>query len=651
MSDYYVDAASGNDGNAGSAVSPWKTMQKAADTAVAGDIVYGRGTETVATVIDFDTNAGTEANRIRFIACDSSWTPTIGGWALDGAGAIANLIKYYSTPAIKYVQFEGLVMGGVTAGILIQSSTYITGWTFIDCEFKNALSFVVSGFLRSCLVLRCYMHDITSLIGTASRMYGAQFVDCTFRDCTNGWVSSNGGSSFVGCLFDTITNYGIKQISDDLNFGNISTGNTFYACGIGWDEQGSSNFPCLWNRFISCTIAIKVSSTGSTVEDYNYFGNCGTDISVEAGSGCHSGGHSVSSAATGVIDGPNGDLRLTKDALMQRVSVSRNDGINTDYRTAGALVRYVDYPALSRVMETDTVDGEGGTLPLASVLTSAGGTFDEAARNKDPGIADVTLGKSYKIYNFDLVGTKPGGSLDAPGMPTASVTRVMPTNNRVTWTPGSLAATYTVQRKLSTDTEYTTLLSGISASCTYSDNTAVAGTIYDYRVQSVNAAGTTSSAAVRVTTLSNGPDVGDIWDAFKARLRADSVLSAYVSRWFFQKAPTQINQNDFPFVHAYPVAIQNDNFLSMPAHKTFDLVIEVSGKVFTTDTDKENFVGTTLEFDRMLRNAIEGSDLNLTGYATIVAVGDTAFDVMDENVLDSKMTVVIRSRNFYAGSR
>jgi hypothetical protein len=37
------------------------------------------------------------------------------------------------------------------------------------------------------------------------------------------------------------------------------------------------------------------------------------------------------------------------------------------------------------------------------------GTFDEAARNVDPGVANVKLATDYKIQNVDLTGTLSGG--------------------------------------------------------------------------------------------------------------------------------------------------------------------------------------------------------------------------------------------------
>lgn len=57
----------------------------------------------------------------------------------------------------------------------------------------------------------------------------------------------------------------------------------------------------------------------------------------------------------------------------------------------------------------------------ANVLVEAGGTFDESARNTDPGIANVKLSTAYKIRNVDYTGTyDPTGS--PPNDPVISIT-------------------------------------------------------------------------------------------------------------------------------------------------------------------------------------------------------------------------------------
>lgn len=53
------------------------------------------------------------------------------------------------------------------------------------------------------------------------------------------------------------------------------------------------------------------------------------------------------------------------------------------------------------------MDGTYGTLAASSVLVAAGGTFDEAARNTDPGEANVVTPTAYKIQNVSKAGAYP----------------------------------------------------------------------------------------------------------------------------------------------------------------------------------------------------------------------------------------------------
>lgn len=57
------------------------------------------------------------------------------------------------------------------------------------------------------------------------------------------------------------------------------------------------------------------------------------------------------------------------------------------------------------------MDSTYGTLAASSVLVAAGGTFDEAARNTDPGEANVWTGTSYKIANVSKSGSKVASSI------------------------------------------------------------------------------------------------------------------------------------------------------------------------------------------------------------------------------------------------
>ena len=70
MATYYCDPDAGGANDGTLWTDAWTTVQSGFDTATAGDIVYCRGTETLAAAIDVDTNAGTATSFIYFIGCN-----------------------------------------------------------------------------------------------------------------------------------------------------------------------------------------------------------------------------------------------------------------------------------------------------------------------------------------------------------------------------------------------------------------------------------------------------------------------------------------------------------------------------------------------------------------------------------------------------
>ena len=120
MATYYVRSSGGNDGNTGlSFALGWATIQFAADTAVAGDLVLicADGTHLPTATIDIDINTGTDASRITFRGAaadgtDNGTVATISGASL-GSGYIVNV----AANTVDYVTVENLrFTGGPSTG-------------------------------------------------------------------------------------------------------------------------------------------------------------------------------------------------------------------------------------------------------------------------------------------------------------------------------------------------------------------------------------------------------------------------------------------------------------------------------------------------------------------------------------------------------
>jgi hypothetical protein len=81
---YYVSPA-GNDANAGTQTSPWRTIQKGHDVAVAGDIVYVRGGTYILSKEIAITRDGVEGSPIQLLAYPGE-LPVLDGISMTNSG-------------------------------------------------------------------------------------------------------------------------------------------------------------------------------------------------------------------------------------------------------------------------------------------------------------------------------------------------------------------------------------------------------------------------------------------------------------------------------------------------------------------------------------------------------------------------------------
>jgi len=115
---YYV-ATNGNNANPGTEAQPWKTIQKAADTATAGDTVYikaGIYKEKVA-----PRNSGNIDNYITYMAHGSGEVTIDGtGLSLPRWGGLFDILRR------DYIRVSGLrIVNSVSAGIFVNHASHI----------------------------------------------------------------------------------------------------------------------------------------------------------------------------------------------------------------------------------------------------------------------------------------------------------------------------------------------------------------------------------------------------------------------------------------------------------------------------------------------------------------------------------------------
>lgn len=142
MATYYVRSTGGSDGNAGTSFgAAWATIQYAADTAVAGDVVLvcADGVHTPTSTINYDTNAGSYAQPVRFRGASADGTDdgtraTISG---SGLGAGADLINVNLSNIS--LSFSDLRFTAATQhNIYIASTGGNTALSFRRCRFDSA---------------------------------------------------------------------------------------------------------------------------------------------------------------------------------------------------------------------------------------------------------------------------------------------------------------------------------------------------------------------------------------------------------------------------------------------------------------------------------------------------------------------------------
>lgn len=169
MATYYVKPSTGSNGNAGTSVgAAWQTTQFAADSAVAGDIVYlcNEATESVGTQIDFDTNLGTSTNRIYFIGADSSGNPLTEGsyYTLQASSSITSVLSFAT--GTGHVEFRNIkIDGNSNSTYCVNHVNDLSAIRFIDSELLDATSHgmnirgAAGSYEDLHLAERCLIHD------------------------------------------------------------------------------------------------------------------------------------------------------------------------------------------------------------------------------------------------------------------------------------------------------------------------------------------------------------------------------------------------------------------------------------------------------------------------------------------------------------
>lgn len=342
MATFWVMPTIGNDANAGtSAGAAWATVQKALDTAVAGDTVRlcKSGDDVTSAVIDADTNAGTATNPIRFVSYDAPGDTPEDGFEIRASASMANLLLFAA--ASKHTHWTGVrinangnatiglnntvdgsdshtftrcdVFGATGDGVQSRTNGLSTAWKFIDSDIRdNGGAGVVSHVNNR--------GDVV-LVGTRIRNNGGAGVSlrrvCQMFRCI---VSGNGadgvvagtssfsGSTINGCTFHGNTGDGLDIAATDVS--DVSVAETAFtsngAYGVNTGADASRLRLWLRNHANGNTSGAADATLPGTITGDPLYADAGAgDFTPGAGSpliGAGMGGHDI-----GAFAGASGD--------------------------------------------------------------------------------------------------------------------------------------------------------------------------------------------------------------------------------------------------------------------------------------------------------------------------------------------------------
>lgn len=197
---FYVDPAAAGANNGSDWTNAWTSIQTAFDTAVAGEIVYCRGTQTLAAQIDVDTNQGTNAaGYIKFIGCNAAGNVDGTRFTLDGNAAGIHCIAHGNIDMIWFENIRCTNTGG--------SGKY--GWNYDVASAANGCVFI------NCCADNCSSHGFRLDKAT----YMNIFHRCTaYLNGASGFSGILGGNVFQFCSSHDNTGDGFTSVSDALLF-------------------------------------------------------------------------------------------------------------------------------------------------------------------------------------------------------------------------------------------------------------------------------------------------------------------------------------------------------------------------------------------------------------------------------------------------
>lgn len=347
MATYYVRSSGGSDGNDGlSFANGWATIQFAADTVAAGDVILicADGTHLPTATITIDTTSGTEANpiQIRGAAADGTddgTIATISGASLPGS---SNLMT--AANGVDLWSYSNLILDGASSNGFAMPTDGHGSHTFNNVTFSNNASngFSVGAWSNSTSFLNCTFSGNGS-VGLYSSQNPTTLIECVFYD--NGSYGFFGWSSAFSCIFALNGSHGF-YMDDWFDMTMQIYACTFYGntgSGIYCNPADAAYQPILFQTIIEKNILSSNGAYGihdvsnSRWERITFNYNCtynNTSGACNFNSGVVPGTGNVTSNPNFVNTGVG-----TEDFTPQEtgLAITRDTGMGVDHAYIGAI--------------------------------------------------------------------------------------------------------------------------------------------------------------------------------------------------------------------------------------------------------------------------------------------------------------------------
>lgn len=273
---YYVDPEATGDNDGTSWDNAWTALQSAATNAAAGDIVYCRGTETIAAEIDFAAS-GTYDAYIKFIGCNAAGANDGTFYEINGGDADINGLDIDG----DYIWFENFKIHSCDGTAAIDGSSsgvdhgvYVNVW----CHDNAAYGFNSSFQTRYATFVRCRFSNNTS--GGMYRPNNCRFFACSFDNNTGvGYTENTNNLIIHSCIFRDNTANGATLYGTPVVFNCIFEDNGGDGCYASYQTAGTLFVGCRFtNNDASGKYGLNIAENYYVGLLGCYFGNNATDI-------------------------------------------------------------------------------------------------------------------------------------------------------------------------------------------------------------------------------------------------------------------------------------------------------------------------------------------------------------------------------------